>query len=161
MIKKIIALGVLIIMAISLGACANKYNAVIYDNVGTLANEEFLKDNLTQGAYYEDEYLDDSYPKSINYVIKNQEKFEKTFVDFPTGIDFEKEMLLVYFFTCASMVRPYEISKINIDSQILKIDIKSVPPKQGAVGDATKPKQRCIAVKMDKLYITSAEFVVK
>jgi len=57
-------------------------------------------------------------------------------------------------------VRPYEISKITIDNQIIKIKVKSLKPKGGGK-DAVRPWQRCLAVKIDKLDIASVEFAEK
>ena len=73
---------------------------------------------------------------------------------------FEKEMLVLCFFTCYYMGRPYEINKISVDNQALEIKVKSVRPKGCFVGDASTPMQRCFAVKMDKLDIEEAEFSI-
>ncbi|MDR1094607.1 MAG: hypothetical protein LBL66_10730 [Clostridiales bacterium] len=160
MVKKIIGLGVLLMMIFSLVGCGNKYNAVMYDNAKEWVSEEFLRENLTRGILYEDVYLDDnSYPKNITHIIKNQEDFDTIFTEFPSGVNFESSMVCVYVFTCNYMGRAYKISKIRVDDQVLKIDVASVRPKKiGAFGDASIPQQRCLVVKMAKHEITAAEF---
>ena len=116
-------------------ACGNvRYNAVIYDNAQSEMKEEFLEANLTQNAYYGDGgYAGESCPKSIKHVVKDQETFDGIFAEAWIDIDFEKEMLVLCFFTCYYMGRPY---------------------------DASTPMQRCFAVKMDKLDIEEAEFSI-
>ena len=164
MTKKILILGVLIVMAFSLAACGgNKYNAVMYDDAGKWMHEEFLTENLTRGAFYEDVLLDDnSYPKSIPHLIKNKEEFDSVFAEFPSEIDFKQSMICIYIFTCNYMGRPYEIRKIGKDNQILKIDVNFVRIKGCAArGYATKPARRCLVVKMDKQDITAVEFTEK
>jgi len=94
-------------------------------------------------------------------LIQNKEDFDKAFREFPTELDFEKEMLCIYIFTCNYMGLPYEIIKMSLDDRLLKIEVDFISPKKGAIGSATIPKQRCLVVKMDKLDITTAEFIQK
>ncbi len=162
MVKKILILGVLMVMAFSLGACENKipYNAVMYDDAGKWIAEQFLLENITQGAYFEGINTDDnSYPKSVARLIKSGEEFEAIFTEFPLEIDFDKSIVCIYVFTC-NYVRPYKINKIVVDNQTLKIEVKSVKPKE-AVGDAVRSWQRCLVVKMDKTDVISVEFTEK
>ena len=164
MFKKFLMLGAAIIMLLGLVACENQipYNAVIYDDTEKCMDEEFLTENITRGAYFEGINTDDnSYPKSVTRLIKSREELGAIFAEFPTEIDFDNTMICLYIFTCHYMGRAYEISKITVDNQILKIDIKSVRPKRGAFGDATKEMQRCLVIKMDKLDVTSVEFTEK
>ena len=160
--KKNIILGVVIIMMITLVACEKEipYNAKIYDNAGELMYEEFLGDNLTRGVFYEEEYLDDdSYPTNITHLINNKEEFNSVFTEFPSEIDFDKSILAIYIFTC-NYVRPYELKKVSIDNQTVKIEIEINMPK-GVTGSAVPSWQRCIVVEMDKLDITTVEFIEK
>ena len=129
------------------------------------AQEEFLEANLTQNAYYGDGgYAGESCPKSIKHVVKDQETFDGIFAEAWIDIDFEKEMLVLCFFTCYYMGRPYEINKISVDNQALEIKVKSVRPKgcfaYPSIPDASTPMQRCFAVKMDKLDIEETEFSI-
>lgn len=147
-------------------ACGNvRYNALIYDNAQSEMKKEFLEANLTQNAYYGDGgYAGESCPKSIKHVVKDQETFDGIFAEAWIDIDFEKEMLVLCFFTCYYMGRPYEINKISVDNQALEIKVKSVRPKgcfaYPSIPDASTPMQRCFAVKMDKLDIEEAEFSI-
>jgi len=162
MAKKIIMLVAITIMAITLVACKKEipYNAMIYDDAGEWMHEEFLLDNLTQGVLHGDVYLDDdSYPKNINHLLRSEEEFNAVFSQFSSEIDFDDSMVCIFIFTC-NYTRPYEISKISMNNQVLKIEVKSIKPK-GVVGDAVPSWQRCLVVVMDKLEITSLEFVEK
>ena len=159
MLKKILCL---VIIAFSLVACRNKiqFNAELYDDAGKWMNEEFLKENLTYGAFFEDVFLDDnSYPRNITHLIKNKEDFNAIFAEFPSEIDFTKSLVCIFIFTSVDK-RPYEINKIFVDNQVLKIEVKSINPKR-FVGDAVPSWQRCLVVVLDKFEITSVEFTNK
>lgn len=161
MVKKITIKGAFIFMLFFLVACDNKnmYNASIYDDSGKWMNEKFLEDNLTRGVYYNGRYLDDdSYPNNINHLITNEEEFEEVFTEFPLEIDFTKSMICIYVFT-SNDKRTYEISNISLDNQILKIEVKSIKPRPGKIGDGVPSWQRCLVVKINKLDISSVEFV--
>lgn len=162
MFKKILVLGVIMSIVLSLAACkdAPLYNAKFYDDAGKWIHQEFLIENLTRGAYFEGQNTDDdSYPKSVTRLIKSKGEFDAIFAEFPMEIDFDKSMICLYIFTC-NYVRPYEISKITIDNQMLKIAVESIKPK-GTTGDAVRSWQRCLVVKMDRLEIDTLEFTEK
>lgn len=164
-IGKRIGLGGALIMILGLiGGCgkANTYHSVMYSDAKAWMKESFLVENLTRGAYYNDEFLDDNvYPQAITALIKSQQEFDIAFMEFPTVLDFDNEMLCLYIFTCVYMARPYEISKISLEEKLLTIKVKSIPPKIGAIGDASIPLQRCLVVKMDKLDVSTVEFSEK
>ncbi|MDR1094606.1 MAG: hypothetical protein LBL66_10725 [Clostridiales bacterium] len=163
MVKKIVGLGVLLMMIFSLVGCGNKYNAVMYDNAKEWMSEEFLRENLTRGAFYEDVFLDDnSYPKNITHIIKSKEEFDAIFAEFPSEVDFESSIVFIYIFTCNSMGSSYKISKNRLGkNKDLKIYFKRIKPKKlGAYGGGmTSPGQRCFVVTMNKLDVITVEFV--
>ncbi|MDR1094605.1 MAG: hypothetical protein LBL66_10720 [Clostridiales bacterium] len=167
MIKKIVGLGVLLMM-ISLVGCGNKYNAVVVDS-GLVFRKEFLKANRTYGVTYynedydkdgdrTDEYLVDRMsPKFRTFIIKEQNEFDDIFTDFSTEVNFEKELLLIYLFTSVYH-RPCKIQSMKLDGETLKIDFKMKNAKPG-VKDASVPEQRYLVIKMKNLDISAAEFV--
>lgn len=129
-----------------------------FNDAGQWMHEEFLIENLTQGFFYDGAFLDDnSYPKNYTHLIKSKEEFDSVFAEFPSEIDFTQKMVCIFIFTC-NYTRPYEISSISVDNQVLTIEVKSIKPK-GAVGDAVPSWQRCLVVEMNKLDIISVEFV--
>ncbi|MDD3172025.1 MAG: hypothetical protein PHO86_06865 [Bacilli bacterium] len=136
------------------------YNAKIYDDAGEWMYEEFLVGNLTRGVFYDEEYLDDdSYPTHVTHLINNKEEFDSIFTEFPAEIDFDKSILAIYIFTC-NYVRPYELKNVFIDNQTIKIEIEIDMP-QDFTGSAVPSWQRCIVVEMDKLDVTTVEFIEK
>jgi hypothetical protein len=170
MAKKIITLGVLAVMCLGLftGCGGNKYNAVVVED-GVAFNTEFLKENMTYGAYYynenynediddwSDRYLrDETSPKSREHIIKAKAEFDKIFTEFPLEVDFDKEMVLVYCYTDDNS-RPRIIKSIELDDTTLKIKFKLKEVKPGVL-DSTMPGRKCLVVKMGKLDITTAEF---
>ncbi|MFA5676541.1 MAG: hypothetical protein WDA65_08490 [Christensenellales bacterium] len=165
MVKRIVALGVFLIIVIGLfSGCGNdnKYNAVLYSDATVWMHEDFLIENLTRDAVYDGIPLDDPlYPKNITHLIQSKEDFDKVFTEFPTELDFEKEMLCIYIFSCNYMGLSYEISEMSLEDNMLKIEVNFVMPGFGASGSATVPKQRCLAVKIDRLDIETVEFSEK
>lgn len=98
MFKKILALGLIMSIALSLAACkdAALYNAKLYDDAGKWIHQEFLVENLTRGAYFEGQNTDDdSYPKSVTRLIKSKGEFDTIFSEFPMEIDFDKSMCIL------------------------------------------------------------------
>jgi len=166
--KKILILGVAIIMALGLFACGDKipYNAVMYSNANDWMSEEFLKEKITRGSHYRNEEGEmvsadgESYPKTNTFIFLTSEEFEKAFDEFPHEIDFEKEMLILHMFTAMTGSQPYNIASLSLDGTIIMVEYKL--QRYSGNGDvATAPGQRCLLVKMDKLEITLAEFTKK
>lgn len=149
-------------MVISFSACGNDeipYNAVLYDNVKEGIKTEFLRDNLTYGAYneYGDEPLMDMHsPETRSFIIKEQDELNKIFIEFLPNIDFEREMVLMYGITSATSL-PYKIEKIELKDELLKIEFKIVAPKR-VPSDGPKPYTRWFVIKIDKLNITTVQF---
>lgn len=160
MIRKVLLLGIITIMTFSLGACRNKYNAVMYSDTGEWINEDFLKENLTRGSHYLDDdqimVADETYPEFVTFIIMTQEEFDSKFTEFPPRINFEEEMLLVYIFTTTNS-GAYKISKISLDHQILNIDFR-VEKSKSVSDNLTSPMQKCLIVKVNKMEIIGANF---
>lgn len=160
MIKKVLMLGVVVIVMFSLVACGNKYNAIMYSDTKDWINEEFLKENLIRGSHYLEDgeimVADESYPEFLTFIINTQEDFDSKFMKFPPTINFEKEMLLVYIFTTTNP-NIYKISEISLDDKILNINFKAEKSK-GMSDNLTSPIQKCLIVKADKMEITTANF---
>lgn len=170
MSKKILILGVLIIMSIGLFAgCGkdNKYNAVLYDDVRLWMQENFLKANMTYGSVYQ--YFDENgnmytsedttSPKTRTLVISDLGTFNEAFISFLPNVDFDKEMLVLYIFTTTSINRRV-LNSIEFTQQ--KLTIKFSVKKSQSNGDAIAgPGQMILVVKMDKIAVdaTSIEFI--
>ena len=168
---KIICVGVvLVIMTLGLFAgCGNQllYNAVLYSNAKEWMNEEFLKKNLTRGSQYVNEEGEivsadgESYLETKTFIIQSNEDFNEIFTEFPPEIDFEKDMILIYIFTTTTGIQPYDIKNVNLDGSIVKIECKLKRYSGIAKDSLSAPGQRCLVIKMDKLDITSVEFIRK
>ena len=137
-------------------------NAEIF-GYGILRNE-YIEANLTHSAnyYYSEENEDyikvensTSYPETRTYVIKDETALKEAYST-PSEIDFEKEMLVIHFYTdIYSRVR--YLGKVQIDeNNVLKIEFDIVP--NPGVGDASMPVQKVLVVKVDKLEVNAVEF---
>jgi len=172
MTKKILILGVAIIMAFGLFACGNKipFNAVVLSD-GYNFKTKFLNENRTYGARYlnenynedEDEWsdrylVDETSPIFRVFVIKEQAELDKAFVYFPQ-IDFDKNMILVYCYT-EIYSRSQIINSIELDGTVLEVEFSLKKAKPG-VGDASAPQTRFMIIKMDLLAITEVTFIKK
>ena len=157
--KRIVSLGVLLLMAFSFFGCGNNYNAVIVDS-GLKIKGDFLKENMTYGAYYYDndgKLLQDLLsPVTRTFIIKEQEVFEETFADISLEIDFEKEMFLLHAYT-SSVSWQHEIIKVQVVGQSVEIQYRLKDPhNQNNTG--LPPQRRFLIIKMKKLDIVAAEF---
>lgn len=155
MLKKTICIGVIIVMAVfACVGCGVKYNAVIYDNVTEQIKSEYIEAHRTLGAYYgEDNIADDSNPRSRTIIIKNQEDFDVIFVNsIEYDVNFDSEMLLVYTFT-SLFNRTIKINNVKQSNDILKIGLE--------MNKGTRPFQRFVLIKLDKLEITTVEISEK
>ena len=130
-------------------------NAVLYDNAQTYAKEEFLEENITNlmaGG--------ENAPEEIVYIVKEQTDFDAMFTDFPTAIDFETEMIIVYFYTNAAMGCGCVMRELKKENEKLYIKFSHNLP------DPNKPTgapltQGCLLVKMDKYDIDSVQVEMK
>ena len=141
---------------------ANALNAVLFDNAGKWINLDFQRENVTRGfgsgLYLNGEfiYTDESYPKERIFIISDQAEFDTIFNEFPSGVNFENEMILLYVITSIN-VRPVFIKRIKLENERLHIRLKEVPPPK-LQPDATRPQMRWFIVKIDKLYIDTVDF---
>ena len=162
MAKKILILGVLLIMAFSFGACGNKipYNAKIFYNAQALMNEEYLETNMTLGAHKQGSQVEDtSSPETRTHIIRDKNGFDLAFSEFSQEVDFSEKMILVHFFTSSYPTSPYKLGKVNLDGDTLYVEFKlNKSNSRPGRPDASIPQQTCIAVLMDKLEISTAIF---
>ena len=164
MSKKILLLGVAIIMAFSLGACGNNipYNAKIFYNAQALMNEEYLETNMTLGAHKQGSQVEDtSSPEMRTQIIRDKNDFDLAFSEFPQEVDFSEKMILVHFFTSSYPTSPYKLEKANLDGDTLHVEFKLNKSGSASVPDAGLPRQTCIVVLMNKLDISTAVFKQK
>ena len=137
----------------------NKYNATLYDDAQKWIAAEFIKENLTGGAFYEDEQVDNSLPTSKAFLIKDEDEMKTVFNNsFDLEVNFENQMIIVYTFT-SIYHRKCDILKMNMENDTLRI-IYKVESKSG-VGDASRPYQRWFVITMDILPLNSIEFEEK
>ena len=162
-IRKILTLGVVIIITFGLVACGGeRYNAVLYDNASVWIHEEFLKDNLTKGAkpFWHDAIVDDEIlPENTTHIVIGIDDFNIILKEFPPKVDFEKEMLIVYVCTNIYMGSNYNIDNIDIKDGTLSIKVKRQSMNRVA-HIASAPKQRCFIVKMNKNDINTVNFTM-
>lgn len=156
--KKIAILGVVLICLFCISGCkTNQYNAELYDNAVEWINEDFIKNNYTSGAYYDDDIqTDDSYPKTRTYLIKNnEEKLNILNNKFNIDINFEQEMLIVYTWTTVYN-RPCQIKGFELKENVLYVNFNMSSVSTG-IGDAARPFQRWMVIKLDLLPIVEVE----
>lgn len=161
-VKRIIVSCLAVLSAVlCFTACGEEipYNAILYDNVNSWLNQEFLKENLTNGAWDEvnEQYVqDESIPKTRLFTIKDDENFNRIFSEFSTEVDFETEMILLYGET-TSTIREFVIESIELENNVLKVKTKTVTPDKNAP-DAASPHVRWTAVKMDQISVSEITF---
>lgn len=165
--KKGLALCAALFLVLGLFACGgNKYNAVLYNNAKEWMKADFLKANMTYGAYYKNENYDENDENSLEYlqdktsplsrtvIIDDKQIFDEIFDEFPTEIDFNSQTVCLYFFT-AYNPRPYILKGVNLDIDTLKINLRQKKSKRL---DGIAPTQKCVAVKVDKTNIKTVTF---
>lgn len=171
-LTKILSMGVgVIVCLVLLAGCGNgnEYNAIVLES-GLSFKSEFLKDNMTLGAYYynenynpeEDpgaEYLrDETSPKYRIFIVRNQTERNLIFSNIQ-DVDFEKEMLLVYCYTDIYS-RPRIIKSLELEGTTLNVEFTIKKSKKG-VGDASMPQRRILVIKMKALDIETVMFTKK
>ena len=102
-------------------------------------------------------------PSTRSFIITDEEIFNSIFAENTIEVDFEKEMVLLYMFeTGTSTSRNYKIEEITVEEGEATVsftyawdwekDLKHVK-------DHIYPYHRCIAVKMKKTGVTTANFI--
>ena len=132
----------------------------IYENVYEHINDSFSYNNRTHGAFYGDVELDDpSYPKERVFLIKSQKDFDQIFsqeID-NTPVDYQSEMYVLYTFTTVYH-REFMVGSALVVDQELNIQFRLKSPNE-PVGDAARPFQRFVLIKIDKIDINDASFI--
>ena len=106
-----------------------------------------------------EEYLyDKTSPQKRTFIVTDQAMLDEMFKDFGYQIDFETQMLIVYFYTDLYM-RPQILTRVNLEGRILSINFRT---ERGKLSDpwhhdATEPYQRLLVVRLDKLSIDNVE----
>ena len=143
------------------------YNAAVTSGV---YKEDFLKENMTLGAYYKNEnydpedensneyLLDETSPRSRTFIVTEQSQLNEIFESFNTPIDFEKQMLVVYVYTDCYL-RAQILESVKLSDNVLKIEFKIESGEPGR-GDAREPYQRTFAVMLDKLNVEGVEIAL-
>ncbi len=178
-LKKIISFGMaLLLLAMVFAGCSvQRYDAEIYSYVNDWLDPAFLENNKVSSSrfenpdYNEDEaennayydvpkYLSDSTaPQTRMLIFTDQESMNAAFAENEIEVDFEEEMLLIYMFADMSPPsRTYEIKKIAVEKEVLNIHYRLVPRTDNKK-DIVGPYARCIAVKMEKVDVSTVNFI--
>lgn len=171
-----------IICCIMITGCSDKYHAVFYNNVKIWMSYKFFKEHKIYNIYYEDgdpkegdlvykdgTYVDRTSPKNYTFIINEEEQFRSIFTrygeEFAGGskieeIDFDKSTVVLYIF-CSSNTKEYKLKNIKINEKTAEIYYKEDYHEEelNHTGYITVPYERCFMVVLDKVDITSAEFV--
>ena len=169
-IKTILLLGVIAIMGLGIFAgCGSNIHcrAVLFDNTSEWARTDFLRENLTRGTFqfhngYEWEEVADAneLPQCRTFIITDEVKFNEIFLQFPPGINFESEILIVHIISNSYLTRPYRLRNLEIINGKVHISVQLQRPR-GAVGGAAELQQRVFAVRMDRHPVSEVNFTVR
>lgn len=162
--NKIIGLGVIAVMMFAFAGCSKepdqniaKYNAVMYDRAIDWLKADFREENMTKMPTMQGEI--DPAPSDITLVIREQSDFEMAFAEFPPDIDFEREMLVLYFFTDDYNGFGCEITKIAQEDDVLQIYLLHNLAKKNFWGirppSLSMPTHRCLVVKLNRVEATA------
>ena len=155
------------IILYSIAGCQkNKYNAKIYNSAENLFLNSFLEENKVKGAYYKNPdypddadkkyYYDETSPAYRTFIVNNPDDYSLFFAGDELGVNFDKEMVLIYIFADIYPNRNYIINNILKEGEKVKIYLEL---EKNNKKDATAPYQRVLIVKMEKLDISEAEFI--
>ena len=186
-LKKIISFTLaLLLLSITLVGCSVvRYDAELYSYVNDWLDPAFLENNRLGNVNYRNpdydrDLADEAYdegreyevprffnypdnPETRSFIITDQETFDSMFVEDAIEVDFEKEMVLLYMFrTGASTSRNYKIEEITVEEGEMSISVTyawnwDVDVK--GVANNIYPYHRCMAVKMKKAEVTTADFI--
>lgn len=131
-------------------------STTIYDNALKWMKEEYIKANNTNFL------ICDNCPKDITNIIDNQEDFDNAFYEFPVEIDFDKQMLVVYFFTADKIFENeekrfyyYELNNATIQGRKLTFDVcknkTRLLIKGKSYADSSPPTQECLTFLMPRV----------
>lgn len=148
----------MIIFLFAFVGCGQKYNAVIYDTTINWMRTEYITENATRNSLIPES---EAYPRVITHIISTQEQFDGAFKEFPQEIIFDKEMLVVYFYTGNKIINEltgdrffsHKIKDLKVENEEINITILSETLVKGPTG--FPPTQQCFVIKMDKVTATS------
>ena len=164
---KILCLGVVLVMALGI-FCAcdkdeddikfdNKYNAVLYESMVDCLNESYLLANSTYGLSGDGYVENDTRPHTRTNIIRNKKEFNAAFKEFPTNVDFNKEMIIVYFFTITNIWYKCELENVIYEDGHLQIDILGKSTVNDMMPRNVAPQQECFVIKIAKLNVSSID----
>ena len=113
--------------------------------------EDFLMANMT--GWRGDPII----PEFRTYIITEKTQLDEISSVYPE-IDFKKEMVVMYAFTCCYNGRKLKIKSITLNKS-LEIEFKYVKNIPGVL-DGSSPQTRFLALKMDKLDIDTVKFTL-
>ena len=154
----------LIISAFMLTACTSTfafdpYNSKMSDNAQKLMNEDYLNEHETSFPF-----RDDGLPDDICVEIQSDEEFARAFVDYPFNVDFEKEFVILYFFTDVNAGFGCVITLAVVKDDTLFVFIEHKLAKKSSDGSrppsASFPTHRCLAIKMDRVEYRSLSIIM-
>ena len=158
MTKKILVLGVAVIMSLGLFAgCWNNdddgtlpYNAKVLSFSDALFRDDFRNENRLV-------YGDESYSADRTFVVREQTEYEQIFADSHSGtLNFDNEMILLYTFNTS--YSKITIKSLKINSESLQIDLAMTNEKtKTGYSNQAAPRQIWIVLQMDKLDVTIAK----
>ena len=144
-------------LALSIPAGYGNYNAEIYDNAQTFLTEEYSQKNEIR-IYYNQQ--DENLPETVTKVVADKATFDKAFESFPQEVDFDKKVVILYFYRDIYWSRSCHVK--SIENHDGKIEITVNQKKEGCFfkKDGAPPIKRCLAVVMDKTEINTVDFVI-
>ena len=154
--KELLTIGLAVLLMLCMSMCLFgcdkiNHNAIIITD-GIVYKTDWLENNYTYGANYDNAYgYDEASPESRTHIIKNATALNEVFEVFPE-IDFEKEMVLVYCYTSV-YARKRVLEKVVLDGNVLSVEFNVEKGKIG-YADACAPHRRVLVIKLDKLDAT-------
>lgn len=147
-----------------------KKNTTMYDDAIQCMTEEYVLSNKTVNVGTNSEDL----PAQITRIIKSKDEFNIAFKGFPQEIDFDKQMIVLYFFTANNIIakdgkrlRYYELHNvindkgaITLECILNKTDLRDRSDELWPILDTTKPTQNCLAFVMPKMMDVQFEFKI-
>lgn len=111
-------------------------------------------------------------PSEITNVINSKEEFDEAFNEFPVGIDFDKQTLVLYFYASDNIfsqngkrLRYYELKDVTEENTSLTFDVTCIKAslliKDEPYADVSNPTQLCLAVLMPKTQVSEFDFNIK
>ena len=180
-LKKIISFTLaLLLLSITLVGCSVvRYDAELYSYVNDWLDPAFLENNRLGNVNYRNPDYDRDLadeaeaegweyevppifiypdnPDTRSFIITDQETFDSMFVEDAIEVDFEREMVLLYMFSsCYPKSRDYyHLDKIKVKDELVTVYFARDNDRSN---DSVYSYHRCMAVKMKKAEVTTANF---